>query len=85
MRLRLTGAKNCCPTCGAYFRNNRAFDDHRVGDYGANRRCLTELEMFLLGMSPNDDGFWRDASKGKPPLQPALYGHETTSENNLVI
>ena len=63
--MRLTGAKNCCPTCGAYFRNTRAFDDHRIGDHGVSRRCLTDLEMLLVGMTTDRDGFWRDVSNAK--------------------
>jgi hypothetical protein len=35
-----------------------AFDLHRVGKHGVDRRCETEDEMLKRGMFLNKDGFW---------------------------
>jgi len=59
--MRLTGQRNECPTCGERFNSNSAFDKHRTGQYGADRRCLTADEMRARGMVLRDDGFWRSA------------------------
>lgn len=41
-----------------YFNSNGAFDKHRTGKHGVNRRCMTEQEMLEKGMLINKDGFW---------------------------
>jgi uncharacterized C2H2 Zn-finger protein len=50
--------RNECPTCDKLFKSVKAFDKHRTGEYGVNRRCLTEEEMLAKGMSKNRRGFW---------------------------
>ncbi|WP_160803633.1 hypothetical protein [Nitrosomonas sp. GH22] len=57
-KLELTGDRNQCPTCNEYFNSTAAFDKHRTGKYGVDRRCLTVQEMNNKGMSKNDAGFW---------------------------
>lgn len=54
----LSGRRNQCQGCKAYFNSNTPFDMHRTGDYGVDRRCRTPEEMLGLGMSLNADGFW---------------------------
>lgn len=54
----LSGRRNQCQSCKAYFNSNTPFDMHRTGDYGVDRRCRTPEEMLGLGMSLNADGFW---------------------------
>jgi hypothetical protein len=54
----LRGQRNQCRGCSQYFNSNFAFDKHRVGEHGHNRRCLTPDEMSAKGMSLNSDGFW---------------------------
>jgi hypothetical protein len=56
--MKLNGARNQCPTCHEYFNSNGAFDKHRTGPHGVNRRCSTQEEMKEKGMSLRKDGFW---------------------------
>jgi len=66
--VRQSNDNNICPTCGERFRSSRAFDMHRVGEYGrigpnsqylpARRRCLTADEMRAAGMLRNRRGLW---------------------------
>ena len=56
--MKLTGRRNQCQGCKEYFNSNTAFDKHRTGDHGKNRRCRTPLEMTEKGMLINNDGFW---------------------------
>lgn len=54
----LRGDRNQCPTCSEYFNSSSAFDRHRTGRFGVDRRCRTVGEMAALGMSANAGGFW---------------------------
>lgn len=54
----LNGSRNQCPTCKEYFNSNGAFDKHRTGSHGVNRRCMTIDEMLEKGMAIRADGFW---------------------------
>jgi hypothetical protein len=54
----LTGQRNQCAGCGEYFNSNYAFDKHRTGKHGVDRRCRTKEEMLDKGMSVNYWGFW---------------------------
>lgn len=36
---------NQCSGCDVDFTSTTAFDAHRVGEFGHNRRCLTRAEM----------------------------------------
>lgn len=54
----LSGDRNQCPGCGQLFNSTFAFDKHRTGRHGIDRRCLNEAEMLELGMSKNNAGFW---------------------------
>lgn len=58
MERKLTGDRNQCRTCSAYFNSTSAFDKHRIGEYGGERRCMTVAEMYAAGMAKNSDGFW---------------------------
>jgi hypothetical protein len=40
------------------FNSNAAFDKHRTGQFGVDRRCRTEAEMIAAGMAKRADGFW---------------------------
>jgi uncharacterized protein YbbK (DUF523 family) len=42
--------KNQCPSCGKVFRSLYAFDAHRTGSHGVDRRCLSSEEMLSAGM-----------------------------------
>lgn len=56
--MHLTGSRNQCQSCKQYFNSNTAFDKHRTGEHGRNRRCRTVEEMTALGMLLNNAGFW---------------------------
>lgn len=56
--MKLTGSRNQCAGCREYFNSNTAFDMHRVGEHGVNRRCMTKDEMTAKGMLVNHAGFW---------------------------
>ena len=56
--MKLTGDRNQCPSCALYFNSTRAFDRHRVGAIGRDRRCLTATGMLEIGMARNRAGFW---------------------------
>ena len=54
----LTGERNQCAGCGEYFKSNYAFDKHRTGKHGVDRRCRTKEEMLAKGMGVNHFGYW---------------------------
>lgn len=60
--MQLRGDRNQCTGCGLYFNSSHAFEKHRVGDHGVNRRCLNPDEMLSKGMVLGADGFWRGSA-----------------------
>lgn len=54
----LSGDRNECQGCKGRFNSTAAFDKHRTGAHGVDRRCLTPDEMLGIGMSVNGDGYW---------------------------
>lgn len=56
--MKLTGQRNKCPSCKLHFNSNAAFDKHRTGEHGKDRRCMTVEEMTDKGMATNKAGFW---------------------------
>ena len=61
--MKLNGDKNQCPSCDEYFNSTFAFDKHRVGKTGINRRCMTTDEMLDKGMEKSSTGFWVSAKR----------------------
>jgi hypothetical protein len=55
---RLREDRNQCPTCQEFFKSSKAFDQHRVGVIGINRRCLTTAEMQARNFGRTTDAFW---------------------------
>lgn len=55
---RLRGDRNQCPLCHAYFKSSTAFDQHKTGTIGVNRRCLAIAEMRFQNFGKTVDGFW---------------------------
>ena len=45
--------------CGEYFNSTYAFDQHRTGRPGIDRRCLTVAEMEARGFVKNAAAFWK--------------------------
>ena len=56
--MKLTNNKNQCGGGGEYFNSNTAFDKHRTGDFGVDRRCLNSEEMLEKKMVKNAAGYW---------------------------
>lgn len=57
-KVKLHGHHNQCPGCAELFNSIGAFDRHRVGRFGVDRRCLSETEMCARGMTRNAAEFW---------------------------
>jgi hypothetical protein len=58
MKRRLTGDHNQCAGCEKYFNSSNAFDKHRTGEHGKDRRCMSTEEMTGKGMATNKGGWW---------------------------
>jgi hypothetical protein len=56
--MKLKGQRNQCRGCSLYFNSNLAFDKHRIGQHGVDRRCRTEEEITVAGMALNALGYW---------------------------
>jgi hypothetical protein len=54
-----------CMACGKVFNSTSAFDRHRTGEHGANRRCMTADEM------RNGNGRERQGAVGRKALPDA--------------
>ena len=74
MKRKLTGDHNECPGCGLYFNSTVAFDKHRTGAFGIDRRCRTPEEMRAAGMVLNQDGWW--ITKHRPDDAVAARRHD---------
>lgn len=55
----LRGDRNQCSGCHEYFNSTHAFEKHRIGQHGVDRRCMTPDEMRAHGMHIGADDFWR--------------------------
>lgn len=73
-KLTLRGDRNQCPTCRLYFNSTHAFEKHRTGTYGIDRRCLTVPEMEAKGMTINKDGFWMTKSRSTDTIPSSPRG-----------
>ena len=54
----LGASRNQCGGCREYFNSNSAFELHRTGEHGVDRRCMTIEEMRGRKMDVNAAGFW---------------------------
>ncbi len=78
--MKLTGDRNQCQGCKTYFNSTAAFDKHRSGQHGVDRRCLTEPEMLTKGMAKGSTGFW----VGSPMLNAgSLYEARTGDQASV--
>lgn len=50
--------RNLCTACNHDFSSLNAFDRHRTGRTGVDRRCMTEAEMLADGMRHLENGRW---------------------------
>ena len=62
MGVTLRGDRNQCAGCHELFNSSHAFEKHRTGEHGIDRRCLTADEMLAKGMHKGADGFWRGSA-----------------------
>jgi hypothetical protein len=60
--LKVGKRRNQCGGCKVFFNSVTAFDKHRTGEYGVDRRCMTVDEMSASGMSVNEAGYWIGSS-----------------------
>ncbi|WP_038620254.1 FDXHR family putative zinc-binding protein [Pandoraea pnomenusa] len=74
MSKRLTGDRNQCPGCHQHFNSSHAFDKHRIGVFGKDRRCMTVPEMKAKGMAINKDGFWVSSLRPQESILRAPVG-----------
>ena len=56
--MKLSGDRNQCQGCKEFFNSSAAFDKHRTGEHGKDRRCRSVPEMAAKGMARNAAGFW---------------------------
>ena len=68
--MRLTqGTDRCrCAACGEHFNSTAAFDKHRVGTHGVDRRCSTPDEMRARGMVQTGPGWWVTSARPNSSL-----------------
>lgn len=57
-KAKVSGDRNQCSGCGALFNSTAAFEKHRHGDFGVDRRCMTPEEMRAKKMEVNAAGYW---------------------------
>ena len=62
MTIKLTGSRCQCTGCGAYFNRVSTFDKHRIGEFGVDRRCMTQEQMTAKGWRLNAAGFYVTAA-----------------------
>lgn len=72
--LKVTHSRCRCHSCGKFFNSTGAFDKHRIGAHGPDRRCMTEDEMIAKGMDKNSAGYWVTA------LLPSGYSFESEGD-----
>jgi hypothetical protein len=76
----------CSPAtggCGEYFNSTAAFDKHRVGRHGVDRRCRTEAEMLAAGMVRNAAGSWLTKAFENARLPSAVPRHAAIADDPL--
>ena len=64
--MKLSGDRNQCPSCGEYFNSTYAFDKHRAGQHGVDRKCLKIEQMLSIGMDKNKQGYWISSKNPNP-------------------
>ena len=58
----LKGDRNQCAGCERLFNSSHAFEKHRHGEHGVDRRCMSDQEMQSKGMFLGADNFWRGSA-----------------------
>ena len=52
-----------CPSCRRIFGGDQAFDAHRIGRHGVDRRCAESPSA--IGLVLSEQGFWGKPFKGR--------------------
>ena len=78
-----TGSRCACGACQLRFNSLSAFDLHRTGLYGVDRRCREPGEMRSIGMSVNEQGFWIERRRGERHQKRRPRTPETRSRATL--
>lgn len=76
----LRGDRNQCQGCKEYFNSGYAFENHRRGEFGKDRRCLTPQELITKGWSKNQAGFWITSVKDRGHLQTSTQQQDASQE-----
>ena len=79
--MKLGHSRNQCAGCSEYFNSTAAFEMHRTGVIGVNRRCMTPQEMEAKKMSKNTDGFWVTRTFDNDALRRKLNEDTIHNEN----
>ena len=78
--MKLTGSRNQCGACHQYFNSNYVFSQHRVGEHGKDRRCMTMTEMQDKGWKKNTAGFWTTNTFAKSKFKTSTQPPDATQE-----
>ena len=79
--MKLGHSRNQCAGCSEYFNSTAAFEMHRTGKFGVNRRCITPQEMEAKKMAKNADGFWVTRAFDSDALRRKLNEDTIHNEN----
>jgi hypothetical protein len=71
--MKLSGDRNQCQGCKEFFNSTAAFDKHRTGAFGVDRRCRTVDEMTAASMAKNAAEFWITAPN---PMNFPMHGQD---------
>ena len=83
--MRLVGMRNQCQGCKQYFNSNYAFDKHRTGEHGVDRRCLTSEEMLGRGMSLNHANFWITETRDAREFMDSISSEQSDADDSDAI
>lgn len=78
--MKISGDRNQCAGCGEFFNSTAAFDKHRVGTFGVDRRCAAVDQMEAKGMVKNAAGYWITAANPMNFAMRTDHGHIAHSE-----
>lgn len=81
----LTGSRCECGGCHQRFNSVSAFDLHRAGTHGVDRRCRAPAELLALGMSVNESGFWIERRRGEMRQKRGPRAPETRSAQSHAV
>ena len=86
-RLRLSGNRCQCTSCGEFFNSVSAFDRHRSGDCldSGRRSCLSAVALIALGWSRNSAGFWIERAMARGAATSLASARSNSSPGCLAL